>query len=61
MGLAEMNPKIIEIVKKHIKGHTRSCSYDNAIGDEGDFCSCNLSERKQNLYDDIEKLLKESK
>ena len=27
--------------------HTRSCSYDNAFGDEGDFCTCNLRERSR--------------
>lgn len=26
--------------------HTRACSYDRAIGDEGDFCTCDLARRR---------------
>lgn len=27
--------------------HTRGCTYDNAPGDEGDFCTCGLAKRRK--------------
>lgn len=29
--------------------HSRNCSYNNAIGDEGDFCTCKYLERRNYL------------
>ena len=54
-----INQTILEIVKRHIKEHTRWCSYDNAPGDEGDCCSCDRPGRRIALYNDIAKLLGE--
>jgi hypothetical protein len=30
-----------------VTGHTRGCSYNNAIGDEAEFCTCNRKERRE--------------
>lgn len=36
-------------------GHTRSCSFDNSSGDEGDYCDCGLRERRISIRKFLEK------
>lgn len=30
-------------------GHTRDCTFDNATGDEGDYCSCGMAQRRADV------------
>jgi hypothetical protein len=43
------NDAIEERIKQIIPGHSRDCTFGRTDTDEGDFCTCNLRERKQKL------------
>lgn len=36
-------------INRLIPGHSRNCSYGGSDDDMGDFCTCKLKERKQEL------------
>lgn len=49
---------IIKDIANKYTFHRRGCIFDVAPGDEGDFCSCNITGRMENLEKDIWKVVK---
>lgn len=46
----ELIGKLVDVVRNTQK-HLRGCPYDIASGDEGDFCTCDLSKRRKAIDD----------
>jgi len=52
----KINETVIQIARKYTF-HKQSCSLNVAYADEGDFCDCNIRERRTNLAIEIQTLL----